>query len=199
MKQEYINKLVIYILLFLIIRYIISYLISLIYNSNMSDQAIAVFRTNDIYGDVIVNNYRSGVKLQAEFTKLPPGKHGFHIHKAGDLRGEGCQGLCEHYDIGKNSHGGAPDHKGERHTGDLGNIELKNGIFKKEYYIKGITVNDLWGRSIIVHEDEDDLGKGSFEDSLVTGHSGKRIGCALFGRGICSVDKLKNNKTRKNK
>jgi Cu-Zn family superoxide dismutase len=204
MKQEHINKIAIYILLLLILGYIIIYLISVLYSS-MSDQdivtAIAVFRTNEIYGDVIVNNYKGGVKVNAEFTKLPIGKHGFHIHKAGDLRGEGCQGLCEHYDIGKNSHGGAPDHKGERHTGDLGNIELKNGKFEKEYYIKGITVKDLWGRSIIVHQDEDDLGKGPFEDSLVTGHSGARIGCAIFGRGICiasAAGKSKNNKTRKN-
>ena len=198
MKHESLTKILIYLLLLLVIGYIIVYLISLIYNS-MNDQAtataIAVFRTDEIYGDVIVNNYKSGVKIKANFTKLPIGKHGFHIHKAGDLRGEGCQGLCEHYDIGKNVHGGSPDHKGERHTGDLGNIELKNGKFEKEYYIKGTSVSDLWGRSIIVHADEDDLGKGIFEDSLVTGHSGARIGCAIFGRSVC---KPKNNKTRKN-
>jgi Cu/Zn superoxide dismutase len=47
--------------------------------------------------------------------------------------------------------------------------------------------SDLWGRSLIVHADEDDLGKGDFPDSATTGHSGKRIGCAIFGRGMCSV------------
>ena len=163
-------------------------------NNSMNDSAVAVFRTDDIYGDVVVENYRDGIKLKASFTKLPLGKHGFHIHKGGDLRGEGSQGLCEHYDIGNNTHGGEPNSRGERHTGDLGNIELKNGFFKKEYYIKGISVKDLWGRSIIVHEDEDDLGKGQFEDSLITGHSGARIGCAIFGRVYC---KAKYNKTRK--
>lgn len=162
----------------------------------MREGAVAVFKQDDIYGEVVVSNYRDGVKVKAQFTRLPKGKHGFHIHRAGDLRGEGCQGLCEHYDIGKNSHGGDPDHGGERHTGDLGNIELKNGKFYKEYYIKGVTVKDLWGRSIIVHKDEDDLGKGFFEDSKVTGHSGARIGCAIFGRIICLP---KYNKTIKNK
>jgi Cu-Zn family superoxide dismutase len=164
-------------------------------SSNMGEGAVAVFRQDDIYGDVVINNYRDGVKVKAQFTRLPQGKHGFHIHKAGDLRGEGCQGLCEHYDIGKNNHGGDPDHKGERHTGDLGNIELKNGRFEREYYLKGVSVKDLWGRSVIVHQDEDDLGKGSFEDSKVTGHSGARIGCAIFGRMKCAP---KFNKTRKN-
>lgn len=155
---------------------------------------VAVFRQDDIYGEVVVNDYRDGVKVKAHFTKLPSGKHGFHIHKAGDLRGEGCHGLCDHYDVSKNRHGGDPEHSGERHTGDLGNIELKNGKFEKEYYIKGISVEDLWGRSVIVHADEDDLGKGPFEDSLVTGHSGARIGCAIFGRTTCPP---KYNKTRK--
>lgn len=162
----------------------------------MSDEAVAVFKQDDIYGDVTVSKYREGVKVKAKFTKLPPGKHGFHIHMAGDLRGEGCQGLCEHYDIGNNSHGGDPKHSGERHTGDLGNIELKNGKFEREYYIKGVKVKDIWGRSIIVHDDEDDLGKGQFEDSKVTGHSGARIGCAIFGRTSC---KPKYNITRKKK
>ena len=195
MNQEVITKLIVIILLIVIISYLAfnTDLISYIYSS-MSDGAVAVFKQDDIYGDVTVSKYRDGVKVKAKFTKLPPGRHGFHIHKAGDLRGDGCQGLCEHYDVGKNSHGGDPEHNGERHTGDLGNIELKNGKFEKEYYIKGITVKDLWGRSIIVHDDEDDLGKGPFEDSKVTGHSGARIGCAIFGRTSC---KPKYNTTRK--
>ena len=145
--------------------------------------AIAVFNTK-IQGEVLVSDCKHGVKIKAHFTKLPAGKHGFHIHKAGDLRGEGCMGLCEHYDIGHHVHGGPPNERPnqrpvERHTGDLGNIEVNQ---RKEYFIKGITVKDLWGRSIIVHADEDDLGKGGFEDSSITGHSGKRMGCAIFGR-----------------
>lgn len=196
MKKDIIIKVFIVIILVLIIRYVIDTIIIKFVDSNsMNDTTVAVFKTDDIYGDVVVNNYRDGVKLKAHFTKLPGGKHGFHIHKAGDLRGEGCKGLCEHYDIGNNTHGDGPNSKGERHTGDLGNIELKNGLFEKEYYIKGISVRDLWGRSIIIHQDEDDLGKGPFEDSKVTGHSGARIGCAIFGRVSC---KTNHNKTRKN-
>ncbi len=164
--------------------------------------AVAVFRTELIEGYVTVDNYKKGVILKAFFSKLPKGKHGFHIHKAGDLRGEGCNGLCEHYDIGNNVHGDRPKNKpGEqRHTGDLGNIEIKEGTntVTKKYYIEGIRIEDLWGRSIIVHEDEDDLGKGNFEDSLITGHSGARIGCAIFGRVMCRRNKL-SHKTRKNK
>jgi Cu-Zn family superoxide dismutase len=194
MKNQEIFKIFIPIIIIGILSYFIYNIISQLYSS-MGEGAVAVFKQDDIYGEVVVSNFREGVKVKAHFTKLPSGKHGFHIHKAGDLRGEGCQGLCEHYDVGKNSHGGSPDDKGERHTGDLGNIELKNGKFEKEYYIKGISVRDLWGRSVIVHADEDDLGKGPFEDSPTTGHSGARIGCAIFGRTSCQP---KYNKTRKN-
>jgi Cu-Zn family superoxide dismutase len=35
---------------------------------------------------------------------------------------------------------------------------------------------------VIVHADEDDLGRGEAEDSKTTGHSGKRIACAIIGR-----------------
>lgn len=193
MKKYNLFKIVLGLLLVVSIYSLIIYII----NSDMNEGAVAVFKQDNIYGDVLVNNYRDGVKIKANFTKLPPGKHGFHIHKAGDLRGEGCHGLCEHYDIGNNSHGSSPDHDGERHTGDLGNIELKNGVFKKEYYIKDIKVKDLWGRSVIVHQDEDDLGKGGHEDSKTTGHSGARIGCAIFGRTASGACKPKYNKTRK--
>ena len=165
--------------------------IILLYNNEVYDRmttaAVAVFRTDTIEGEVVVSEYQRGIKLTAHFTKLPKGKHGFHIHRAGDLRGEGCQGLCEHYDIGHNTHGDKPGSKGERHTGDLGNIEIEEGKKEvtKKYYLKGVSSRDLWGRSVIIHADEDDLGKGPFEDSMITGHSGARIGCAIFGRTIC--------------
>ena len=149
--------------------------------------AIAVFRTDTIQGDVVASARAGGVYVTAIFTKLPSGPHGFHIHKAGDLRGEGCMGLCEHYDKGHHRHGGAPTLKRERHTGDLGNIELRGKKLRKTYFLKGVSVHELWGRSIIIHADKDDLGKGSFEDSPITGHSGKRMGCAIFGRGMCST------------
>ena len=40
---------------------------------------------------------------------------------------------------------------------------------------------NIIGRGLIIHADEDDCGKGNFPDSLTTGHSGKRIACAVIG------------------
>lgn len=152
--------------------------------------AVAVFRGGLVEGEVVAKQKTASIlELKAVFTKLPPGKHGFHIHTSGDLRGEGCKGACAHFHKGPpSSHGGLPGQTRNRHTGDLGNIELpESGTFEKTYRLKGLKVSELWGRSMIVHADEDDLGYGPHEDSHTTGHSGARIGCAVFGRGIeCS-------------
>ena len=152
--------------------------------------AVAVFNQRNVAGNVVAMAYGlHTTKVVATFTRLPPGKHGFHIHAAGDLRGEGCKGACSHFHVGPpQSHGGAPDGRSnrQRHTGDLGNIEIipgGTGVFRKTYYLEGVHPSDLWGRSAIVHADEDDLGLGEHEDSHTTGHSGGRIACAVFGRG----------------
>jgi len=168
------------------------------------DTVVAVFREGPVEGEAVVTPHKGGCMLRAVFTKVPPGKHGFHIHKAGDLRGEGCMGACEHYHVGPPCrhggppcrHGGAPgpQPRGERHTGDLGNIE--KGTYT--YVLKGVKPFDLLGRSLIVHADEDDLGLGDFPDSGTTGHSGKRIGCAIFGRAKpCPVGKQTKKQKRK--
>ena len=36
-------------------------------------------------------------------------------------------------------------------------------------------------RSVILHADEDDLGRGGFPDSKTTGHAGARIACGVIG------------------
>jgi len=151
--------------------------------------AVAYFpEINGVSGSVIFDNVDYGCVIRAYFSKLPPGEHGFHIHTAGDLRGEGCKGACDHFHIGKSSeHGGPPSSDEPRHTGDLGNIS--NAPFYKLYHLKNVKVEDLYGRSLIVHADPDDLGKGTFEDSKTTGHSGIRIACAIIGRILKNTKK----------
>lgn len=147
--------------------------------------AIAVFDTPEVQGHIVATPCnKKGVDIVAVFHKLPPGEHGFHIHKAGDMRQKDCMGLCEHYDKGRHRHGAGPTSKRERHTGDLGNIQQKGTRkTKRTYCLRNVSVTDLWGRSIIVHKGKDDLGQGGYEDSHITGHSGARMACAIFGRG----------------
>ena len=148
-------------------------------------EAVAVFDTRSVQGEVTFEKVGAGLKIIAEFTRLPAGEHGFHIHRAGDLRGEGCKKACSHFHVGApKDHGGPPGSKGDRHTGDLGNVSLESGDGKRQYMwmLRGVKASDLWGRSMIVHADPDDLGLGEEQDSLTTGHSGKRIACAVIGR-----------------
>lgn len=162
----------------------------------MKQIGVAVFQgLNNITGTVVFKDTVNGqCQIKAVFTSLPPGKHGFHIHHSGDLRGEGCKLACDHYHKGApQSHGGPPSRSTTpRHTGDLGNIEGPE--FQKTYLLPNVTVQELIGRSIIVHEDEDDLGQGPFEDSQTTGHSGNRIGCAIIGRADCPSTKKTRNR-----
>jgi Cu-Zn family superoxide dismutase len=145
--------------------------------------AVAVFKTLTIQGDVVFTQTPKGVRVNAFFVRLPSGDHGFHIHKAGDLRGKGCKGACDHFHIGEPSnHGGPPGTRGDRHTGDLGNISCDKGPCKVSYWLPGLILDDLYGRSVIIHADPDDYGRGGHPDSLTTGDAGARLACAVIGR-----------------
>jgi Cu-Zn family superoxide dismutase len=158
-------------------------------------KGIAVFKgEGGVEGDTTFEDSATGLTIRAKFSRLPSqsrGEHGFHIHNNGDLRGEGCLGACLHYNKGpKRNHGGAPSSGGERHTGDLGNISKEGHTYT--YKLAGVTVSELLGRTLIVHADPDDLGKGGEEDSLITGHAGKRIACSIIGRAKdCDVKKTR--------
>jgi Cu-Zn family superoxide dismutase len=129
------------------------------------------------------------VKISYEIRGLTNGKHGFHIHEAGDLS-EGCKSACAHFNPLNKNHGGA--HSKERHAGDLGNIVSHEDVSKGELVCEYLSLREgkfnILGRSIIVHEDEDDLGKGTGEkraESLKTGNAGKRLMCVVIGRVSC--------------
>ena len=49
-----------------------------------------------------------------------------------------------------------------------------------------------YGRSIVVHAGQDDLGQGGDEGSRSTGNAGKRIDCCLIKRDGLPVNILKN-------
>jgi len=150
----------------------------------MTTIAIAVFYTNKIKGTVRFTENGDNVLIYIDITGLKPtSKHGFHIHEFGDMSDK-CESMCAHFNPYGKSHGG-PDSK-ERHVGDLGNIVTdSNGnaryqISDSMIKLRGTKCNII-GRGLIIHADEDDLGKGGKEDSLITGHAGKRIACAVIG------------------
>jgi Cu-Zn family superoxide dismutase len=124
------------------------------------------------------------VKIELNIVGLSPNSlHGFHVHEAGDLSDK-CTSMCAHFNPFKTTHG-CPNSK-VRHVGDLGNIktnakgEAKYSFCDSVIKLRG-TKSNIIGRGLIIHEDEDDCGKGGNAESLKTGNAGKRIACSVIG------------------
>jgi len=117
--------------------------------------------------------------IKGRVTGLEPGKHGFHIHEFGDLS-NGCDSAGPHYDPDGVDHGDVD--KG--HVGDLGNITANpSGVADFTIVAKRVDLNgdrSIVGRAIVIHSDEDDLGKGGDEESLKTGNAGERVACGVI-------------------
>ena len=121
-------------------------------------------------------------KISIKIKGVTPGNHGFHIHEFGDLS-EGCKSLGGHYNPHGKNHG-SPLHK-DRHIGDLGNLKANNkGEINKIIYDKKVKLRGKYsviGRSVVLHEKEDDLGLGGTKESLTTGSAKARIACGIIG------------------
>ncbi|CAG7833662.1 unnamed protein product [Allacma fusca] len=121
------------------------------------------------------------VNINGTITGLTPGKHGFHIHQSGNTA-EGCKSAGGHFNPFTQPHGAPGDDK--RHIGDLGNIEANSEgtteikITDSKISLAGTTT--IIGRSVVVHEKEDDLGKGGDEGSTKTGNAGGRVACGVI-------------------
>jgi len=150
----------------------------------MSIKAVCVLNGEQGNGSVTLTQSTSGgpVVIEGQLNNLKPGKHGFHIHEFGDHT-SGCTSTGGHFNPEKKEHGGPCD--SVRHYGDLGNVVVDDtgsctvNIVDNLVSLTG--VNSVIGRAFVVHADEDDLGKGGFEDSKKTGHAGARLACGVIG------------------
>jgi Cu-Zn family superoxide dismutase len=125
------------------------------------------------------------VRLRVRVSGLAPlSRHGFHVHALGDLT-KGCMSAGGHWNPGGAPHGGPGDAYDARHAGDLGNVVADaSGNVDVELEDALLTLRgplSIVGRSVILHADEDDLGRGAFPDSKTTGHAGARIACGVIG------------------
>jgi len=128
---------------------------------------------------VFMTQLKQGVLFQVFCKDLPPGLKGFHVHEKGNLT-EFCKSLGPHYNPDKQTHGGL--NFVVSHKGDLGNIEIdRHGKAEMAIISYKLNLNELVGRSLVIHANEDDLGLGNNPESKKTGNSGKRLCCGVIG------------------
>ncbi|KAK9153867.1 hypothetical protein Sjap_001347 [Stephania japonica] len=147
-------------------------------------KAVAVLKgTTKVEGVVTLSQEDNGpTTVNVRVTGLVPGPHGFHLHEFGDTT-NGCISTGAHFNPNGLTHGAPEDEV--RHAGDLGNIIAKaDGVAEATIVDDQIPLtgpNSVVGRAFVVHELEDDLGKGGHELSLTTGNAGGRLACGVVG------------------
>ena len=96
-----------------------------------------------ISGTVSFQQVDKDLAVSVSLQNVPPGKHGFHIHE-------------------------------KAHSGDMGNIDIaEDGTGKLELTLPEVSLNDISGLAVILHEKVDDFGQP-------TGNAGGRIGCGII-------------------
>lgn len=155
---------------------------------------------NKIQGSVkfYQEDRNSDVSVSVNIDGLPTGLHGFHVHekKIEDFEGDVmdcCDKLGGHFNVGdrwslENQSG--TKHGQNGHNGDLCNNIYSDENKHCEIYFKDSKISlfeedekCIIDRSIVIHEDPDDLGLPDYQDpekntqKFITGNAGKRIAC----------------------
>ena len=128
----------------------------------MVKKVVAIFRpeiNNGISGVVLFTQKTNGTQVEFDLSGFKSGaEHAVHIHEYGDLR-QGCKSLGGHFNPYNSKHGSI-EYTAERHAGDLIN-NLKcdvHGCFQYKYLDDLLRVEDLPGRSVVIHRLTDDYG-----------------------------------------
>ncbi|KAJ1984139.1 copper chaperone [Dimargaris verticillata] len=112
---------------------------------------------------------------------LSPGQHGVHIHELGDIS-RGAESTGRHFNPTGVDHGEV----NQGHVGDLGNIMVReDGWGDLLVESRQINIQDIIGRSMVVSELPDDLGRGTdadAEQSKKDGNSGPGVLCGIIAR-----------------
>jgi Cu-Zn family superoxide dismutase len=148
-------------------------------SSALAAQATAEMKSTDgeILGTVTLTETPHGVLLFADFKRIPPGSHGFHIHEKGacspDFKAAGG-----HFNPAGKGHG--INHPKGSHGGDMLNIyAAADGSVKAEVLNVKVTLSsgdnsvfDSDGSAIVIHAKPDTYGAKA--------GAGARIACGVI-------------------
>lgn len=135
-------------------------------------QAAAEIRGSDDYKDIsgLVKFYKTanGVVVYAVVTGLPCENsfNGFHIHE-----GSACSGTAEDPFADVKGHYNPKDTNHPNHAGDLPPLLNNDGNAIALFLTDRFTVEQIIGRTVIIHERFDDF------TTQPSGNSGKKIAC----------------------
>ncbi len=137
----------------------------------------------EINGEVYFYELPEGTEVVAIICGLPPykagtstsqpvGPFGFHIHENGICQitdpNNPFESAGGHYNPTSQPHG--------NHAGDFPVLFSNDGFAMMKFYTNKFTVEEIIGRSVLIHENPDDYR------SQPAGNSGKRIGCGVIRR-----------------
>ncbi len=128
-------------------------------------------------GSAVATEKDGGVEIVVDVSGATPGLHAVHVHEKGDCSAPDAASAGGHFNPTHAAHG-APDAPAH-HAGDFGNMKVaEDGKGHLVITTKMLTVgpgpHSVVGRSIVVHEKEDDM------KSQPAGNSGSRVGCGVF-------------------
>lgn len=128
-----------------------------------------------VTGFIVFTKAGDAVTASGFIQNLTPGKHGLHIHENGDCSAADAASAGAHFNPTHQHHGGPTT--AEHHAGDLGNIEADASGNARVNWTGKLSLDgddSIIGKSVVVHEKEDDLKTDP------AGSSGPRIACGVI-------------------
>ena len=128
-----------------------------------------------VSGKVSFSEAGGKLRVEAQVSGLTPGEHGFHIHEKGDCSAPDASSAKGHFNPAGKAHGHHASN--DRHGGDLPNLTADaRGEARFAADLPGLTRDEIYGRSVVIHADPDDY------KSQPAGNSGKRVACGVIVR-----------------
>jgi Cu-Zn family superoxide dismutase len=156
--------------------------------------------TVEFVGDDGVTSVEVELDVPDEDTTAPA-FHGLHVHANNDpANGEGCEADPEQpadtWFVAVDGHLRSGDEAHGYHTGDLLAIQLDDkGRGHAEFDASRISVDDLDGRAVVLHDDADNFGNvptgtgpdqytanaaAATDKTAATGNAGPRLACGVI-------------------
>lgn len=154
-------------------------------NKYVCKNAISYIKGGALYpkikGYVLFQDVPGGTAVYVNITGLPEyqpakgeqapiGPHGFHIHELGNCN----EGFSEESFKDTGGHWNPTNQPHGNHAGDFPVLFSNNGKSIMSFFTNKFKVQDIIGKSIIIHENPDDYR------SQPSGNSGKKIACGII-------------------